>query len=507
MGRIPGAGWIFEILSCNSAGGAARLCATIPLTTQGSMLRMPIVLGRTLKSHAAPACACLLGLSLLATARAAPAVSRDLTPKIQRDVISAFQNGEYERVILFLETLPSDQVPSREILKVGTLSYVRLGRAEQALKTYTRLTPEGRSDELGLLRQVAKGFITSRVRDVAEHVRITAYTALAEIADPDTLTLFEDGLLDSSILVRARAVEGLGRTPQAIKGTRRPAPTALKRALQDRAPSVRIAALNALGDLGEMSAIDMIAGIARAEDGPVQVFALGALVKLGRADAASDVHGAATLPDPDMRMAAVGVLGRLKNPSSLRVLNQAVYDPDPAVRAFAAGALGEFGDPEGAAPLMHAIGDEHPRVRSMAAMSLGRLKAAHTRPILWQVARDPVELVRAGAVEGLLRLGDSEATLVAADLAKHPDPSVRGAAAQALGSTHDKRVLPVLDRLRQDLQPQPRLMAARALGKIGGQEAIRLLKKSLLDADPAVRTAAAGSLVQVLSNREAQSTR
>src|SRR5216117_1497100 len=97
----------------------------------------------------------------------------------------------------------------------------------------TPVIPPGSPDDLTLLRELALVFITSRVRDPQEHLRIAAYTALAEIGSRDVVPLLADGLLDSSVLVRAQAAEGLGRSaPEADW-------TALKRALEDPFPAVR----------------------------------------------------------------------------------------------------------------------------------------------------------------------------------------------------------------------------------------------------------------------------
>jgi HEAT repeat protein len=428
------------------------------------------------------------------------------SPSVEREILSAYKNGQYDRVAPLLEALPPGRELSRELLQAGLFSYLRLGKPEAAWKMYLRMFPDGRQDEPRWLRDVAYSFVVSRLRDRDEHVRVTAYTALAQNASREDIPLFEDGLLDSSILVRALAVEGLGRaTAQAKRSERVEALGFLKRALDDPAPAVRIAALNALGDVGDRkdaSLLDAITHLSETDEGAIQVFALAALVKLGRGEALADILSAATLPDSQARMAAVGVLGRLKRVASLPVLSRSIYDPDADVRAFAAGALGELGDPGAAAPLTHALADESPRVRGTAAASLGRLGLASVKPLLKEVARDPVELVRAGAIEGLLRLGDREAVLLAADLAKHPAPLIRSAVAQASGLSGNRHALPVLEQLLKDQQPQPRLTAALALGRLGDPAAVPMLKQALSDTDPAVRTAAAGSLAQVMSKRK-----
>src|SRR5262249_8054492 len=60
-------------------------------------------------------------------------------------------------------------------------------------------------------RPLALSVIPSRVRAPKEHVRIAAYTALAELGLPETKPILEDGLLDASVLVRARSAEAIGK--------------------------------------------------------------------------------------------------------------------------------------------------------------------------------------------------------------------------------------------------------------------------------------------------------
>jgi pentatricopeptide repeat protein len=78
------------------------------------------------------------------------------------------------------------------------LSYVRLGRTDEALTIYAKLHQSGPPHDYSLLRPLALGVITSHVRDRHEHVRMAAYSALAELGLPETAALLEDGLLDTS---------------------------------------------------------------------------------------------------------------------------------------------------------------------------------------------------------------------------------------------------------------------------------------------------------------------
>jgi len=438
----------------------------------------------------------VLMLSILALVVSLPPVEA-VTPAastgsaLEREATDAFNHAEYDRVVKLWQSLPPETTASKPLIRLAFQSSLKLGRPEEALTLYQQLIPPDLPDDPALLRPLALTFLTSHVRDSQEYVRIAAYTVLAELGLAETQPVLEDGLLDTSVLVRARAAEAIGKAGLAGKSG------PLRRALNDAMPAVRIAAMNTLSEAKVTDITPHLIEVARTDDGPEAVFAYAALYRLGKQNMLTDITGAATLPDPDVRMAALGVLGKLKRPSSLSVLSQGVYDPEPSVRAFAAGALGDYGQVGGIAPLTHALGDESARVRAVAATSLGRLGIRENQPLLRAVTRDANMQVRASAVEGLLRLGDTSAVLLAADLARHPDPSIRAAAAQALAATSDKQAVVVLQMLLQDQQPQPRLFAAKALGR-SAAPVTPLLKKGLQDSDVAIRLAAAGSLLQQL---------
>jgi hypothetical protein len=201
-----------------------------------------------------------------------PATAATPTPKasptpLEREAQTLYRAAEYSRVIDLIQHPPAGQEPGLEAIRYAILSHVKLGKPEEAWKLYSKLTAGDRPDDRALLREVARGFIVSRVRDPQEHIRIAAYTALAEMGESDSLPLLEDGLLDSSALVRARAAEAIGRSGLAGRSA------ALKRALRDEAPGVRIAAINALSDAKVSGIADQLTEIARIHlcfCGPVQ---------------------------------------------------------------------------------------------------------------------------------------------------------------------------------------------------------------------------------------------
>jgi len=418
---------------------------------------------------------------------------------LEREATDAFNRAEYDRVLKLWYSLPAEGTASKPLLRLAFQSSLKLGRPEEALPLYQRLVPTDQPDDSTLLRPLALSFLTSHVRDPQEYVRIMAYTLLAELGLPETQAVLEDGLLDASILVRARAADAIGKAGLAGKSG------PLRRALSDAMPAVRIAAMNALSEANVTEIKPYLIEVARTDDGPESVFAYAALYRLGKQDMLTDITGAATLPDPEVRMAALGILGQLKRASSLSVLSQGVYDPEPSVRAFAAGALGDYGQAGGSGPLTHALGDDSARVRAVAATSLGRLGIRDNQPLLRALTRDADMLVRASALEGLLRLGDTSAIVLAADLAKHTNPSIRAAAAHTLAATSDKQAVEILQTLLHDQQPQPRLSAVKALGKVNAP-VTPLLKQGLQDMDVTIRMAAAGSLLQQLRRPTVAST-
>ena len=252
---------------------------------------------------------------------------------LEREATDAFNHAEYDRVLKLWQSLQPETTASKPLIRLTFQSSLKLGRPEEALTLYQRLVPADQPDDPGLLRPLALSFLTSHVRDSQEYVRIAAYTVLAELSLAETQAVLEDGLLDVSVLVRARAAEAIGKAGLAGKSG------PLRRALNDAMPAVRIAAMTALSEAKVIDIMPSLIEVARTDDGPEAVFAYAALYKLGKQDMLTDITGAATLPDPDVRMAALGVLGRLKRPSSLSVLSQGVYDPS---RRFARSPLAHW---------------------------------------------------------------------------------------------------------------------------------------------------------------------
>ena len=178
----------------------------------------------------------LLALAVPAHAFAATAASLD------REATEAFTRADYAAVLRLVPPQSSDVKPSKALLRLAVQSATKLGRPEEGFEIYERLVHDGEPDDERLLRPLGISFLTAYVRDSRDHLRIAAYSALSDLSLPEHQPLFEDGLLDPSPLVRARAIEALGRAKLGAKSQ------ALRRALTDDSASVRIAAMNVLSD-------------------------------------------------------------------------------------------------------------------------------------------------------------------------------------------------------------------------------------------------------------------
>ena len=161
---------------------------------------------------------------------------------LEREATDAFNHAEYDRVLKLWQSLPPKTPASKPLIRLAFQSSLKLGRPEEGLTLYQRLVPADQPDDPALLRPLALSFLTSHVRDSQEYVRIAAYTVLAELSLAETQAVLEDGLLDVSVLVRARAAEAIGKAGLAGKSG------PLRRALNDAMPAVRIAAMTALSE-------------------------------------------------------------------------------------------------------------------------------------------------------------------------------------------------------------------------------------------------------------------
>lgn len=180
-----------------------------------------------------------------------------------------------------------------------------------------------------------------------------------------------------------------------------PASNSLLLALKDPHAGVRRLAAKALGQIGEISAVDFLIDLLSDPDRGVRATAAIALGNYRHPMAAQkimDAYPAASVsartdmifalahindilavpflvnqakdPSPDVRAAIMLALGKLRDARTIPALLVGLKDSDEITRANAAYALGAYYSPEVIDALINTLADSAPRVREAAAESL-----------------------------------------------------------------------------------------------------------------------------------------
>ena len=114
-------------------------------------------------------------------------------------------------------------------------------------------------------------------------------------------------------------------------------------ALADKDARIRAAAAEALGEVGDLSAIEPLGkALAGDADSDVRQAAAEALGELGSPNAVPALRAALKDADSDVRESVADALGEIGGPDAERVLRQALSDPDEDVRDAAAAALAKM---------------------------------------------------------------------------------------------------------------------------------------------------------------------
>jgi HEAT repeat protein len=301
---------------------------------------------------------------------------------------------------------------------------------------------------------------------------------------------------DQDVIVRARALEGLGGLSRPDDRVR----AAVLRSVQDRVPEVRAASLKLLARLGlpEEALLPIARESLRDRDERVRLAVVNMLIErptlllrmapeleaLLSADEEGVAHHAAFLLRKIGPGAAPILIGALR-------LEKSRIDP-------IAGALAQIGRPA-VGLLMEAVKAPEPRVRRGAALALGQIRplAPGTVPKLTAGLDAPEPEVRAAFLTAIGDLGPRAAESVPAVrvLLKDESPEIRVQAIEVLSHSapRDERLLgDLMDRLDDpDTRVQRQAIdTIRSLGPLG-RKALTIAIGKLDSEDTDVRYAAA----------------
>jgi len=210
--------------------------------------------------------------------------------------------------------------------------------------------------------------------------------------------------------------------------------------------------------------------------------------------------------------AAVDTIGQIGDIRSIEMLTMLVRDEDAGVREIAARALEYKADEMVVEPLVKTLKDANEKVRAVTAYVLGQTGDVRTVEPLIVAIQDEYTEVREAAAGALGTMVDERVVEPLITALKDEYADVREAAAESLGRILDERAVePLIIALKDKADLKTRNAAksstsvrkavARSLGKIGNSRAVELLLATLSDEDSELRKAAANALGQKYTGR------
>jgi HEAT repeat protein len=168
---------------------------------------------------------------------------------------------------------------------------------------------------------------------------------------------------------------------------------AFSRALEADIPELRMAAANALGELGVPDTIPRLVNRFEDDDPRVRARAARACRNINDARATEPLVGLLTDAKAEVRREAAEALGRIGNRQALQALLQLYDDDSERVRRIAVRGFGQFRNDRPVEYLVEALADDSPAVRRTAVFSLIEL--------LSNVPTDQSHQIRESVVEQL----------------------------------------------------------------------------------------------------------
>ena len=339
--------------------------------------------------------------------------------------------------------------------------------------------------------------LIARTADPEEAVRAAAIEHLPFVDDARVFDTVQRGLGDRAPRVRAAAARALAR----IEG--HGAHEALLWALRDGDLWVRYYAARALGERGDAAAVAPLTACAAADTAPhVRIAALDALGFIGNADAWPALSACAEDPDEDVTAAALRALGALRTSEGLSLLQRATRAESIKIRLSAVAGLGADGSPAAVSALAWLAGtDTIPAVFEAAVAALADI-ASSTSAAASSAVDALVELQaiarRAETASGALcRLGAARVDDVARGLA-HPQADVRRRTVDTLARMRTSAATRFVAQALDDEVAAVRETAVLAVTRLGARGfAQRVQALARHDESKAVRRAAADAAVRL----------
>lgn len=175
-------------------------------------------------------------------------------------------------------------------------------------------------------------------------------------------------------------------------------------------------------------------------------------------------------PHPGVRRLAAKAIGQIGDINAVNFLIDLLNDTDREVRATAAIALGNYRHPMAVQRIMDAYPKASVAVRTDMIFALAHIDDIMAVPFLAKQAKDPHPAVRAAVMLALGKLGDARAIPALLAGLQDPDEITRINAAYSLGNYYSPKVVTALIQSLKDPATQVKQAAAESLKRLSGMD-------------------------------------
>jgi HEAT repeat protein len=260
---------------------------------------------------------------------------------------------------------------------------------------------------------------------------------------------------------------------------------------KDPADEVKIAAIAALGEIGDPSTEMSVRPFLSSRKEAFRFAALNAMMAMQVSEAPALLRASSKDTDESLRLASVMWMGRTGGKEAVPTLIELLGDASLRIRHNALLAMAQVwtrlgGEATMASQVADMLADAEPMLRAGACEALGSLPDEKALPLLTRSLADKHYLVRrsAAAAIGSSPLGRETRTTGATSqlilLLTDGDHTVRGASATALGQFTPPAAIDPLGLRLEDPTPEVRHASAESLSRYAAKDALGTVARVLL---------------------------
>jgi HEAT repeat protein len=264
-------------------------------------------------------------------------------------------------------------------------------------------------------------------------------------------------------------------------------------------PALEAVAVQLVPEVPGAAATEQFAQCLGKASAPVQTLLLGALAVRGDAAARGAVEAAAASADPAVRLAALKALGVLGDQTNVKtLLGRIMAGPGTAEGEAARASLARLRGERVNEVLTGMLSQADNPTKAELIRVLAARHARSALAALAQAAEDPDVTIRQEAWKALAGLAEAQDVAVLLDLLVRARSDERGAAEQAVAAVLNRPDRPdvrvVLQKLDATVPPEAQGSLIRLVSNVGDDSALPALRRALQSGDAGVRDAAVRGL-------------